>query len=171
MTFIEQPVVNIDYFLLKTNIIDYFLLKWTSSRTGRWSETPPVWRVPMRSHLPFSSTRCTLLLRTTKRHYSEVLLYAHSNTPPFSPTIFEQRTSKRAQVSVFLYTAAAYRPMGPADAFKESGIAESVSHRPGGGERVRWRYCSSRGQTADRPTAPDTAEHIDCRSAHTVASH
>ena len=53
----------------------------------------------------------------------------------------------------------------------ERGIAESVPHRPGGGERVRWRYCSSRGQTADRPTAPDTAEHIDCQSAHTVASH
>ena len=53
----------------------------------------------------------------------------------------------------------------------ERGIDESVPHRPGGGERVRWRCCSSRGRTADRPTAPDTAEHIDYQSAHTVASH
>ena len=53
----------------------------------------------------------------------------------------------------------------------ERGIDESVPHRPGGGERVRWRCCSSRGRTADRPTAPDTAEHIDYQSAHKVASH
>ena len=92
-----------------------------------------------------------------------IIVHSFKHAPVF-PIIFEQRTSKRAQVSVFLYTAAAYRPMGPADAFKESSIDESVPRRPGGGERVRWRCCSSRGRTADRPTAPDTAEHIDYQS-------
>lgn len=121
--------------------------------------------------LPFSSTDCTLLLCTAKQHYSVIVLHTHSNTPPFSLFFFEQRTSKRALITVFLYTAAAYRPMGPAHSFKESSIDESVLRRPGGGERDRWRCCSFRGRTAGRPTAPDTGEHIDCQSAHRVASH
>ena len=50
-------------------------------------------------------------------------------------------------------------------------IDESGPRRPGGGDRVRWRCCSSRGQTVDRPTSPDTEEHIDCQSTHIAANH
>ena len=47
-----------------------------------------------------------------------IIVHSFKHAPVF-PIIFEQRTSKRAPITVFLYTAAAYRPMGPAHAFKE----------------------------------------------------
>ena len=35
VTFIEQPTVNIDYFLLKNNIVDYFLLIFHLQQDGQ----------------------------------------------------------------------------------------------------------------------------------------